>query len=195
MVQTKSSIWNETVLNSGISKVLVCHSLPKQFVQQHRNRQPKNGQSILANFLAFAQAVKKGNSATVHTIVNQLAANVTVPKLENKAVFLEEVANHLTAYFEPARIHKNHSIKNKVYPLVIKGKTAADLNYIIEADSFSNKSTVFSFTWQQQINQALEATGYKILTIWSRDWWRKPEEEARKLASRIIREEVDEEMN
>ena len=182
----------QELLNSGIQKVMVCHSLPKPYVQQQRNRQPKNGQSILANFLAFGQAVKKGNSVAIHDIVHQLADNVTIPKMENKALFLEEVANHLTAYFEPARILRNHSIKNKIYPLVIKGKTTTDLNYIIEADSFSNKSTVFSFTWQQQVKQILAEAGYKILSIWSRDWWRKPEEEARKLASRIIRDEVDE---
>ena len=180
----------QQLLNSGLHKVMVIHSLPKQFVQQYRNRQPKNGRSILADFLAFGQAIKKGNSVAIHEIIHQLSANVTIPKLENKAIFLEEVANHLTAYFEPSRILKNHSIKNKIYPLVVKGKTVADLNYIIEADSFSNKSTVFSFIWQQQVNQTLEAAGYKILTIWSRDWWRKPEKEARKLASRIIRTEV-----
>ncbi len=177
----------QQLLNSGRQKVMACHSFPKTFIQQFRNRQPKTGATILANFLAFGKAVNAGNSVVLHDIVNQLSGNVAIPKLENKAVFLEEVANYLTAYFEPARILKNYSIKNKNYPLVIKGKTANQLNYIIEADQFSNKSTSFSFVWHQQKKEMMEAAGYKMITIWSRDWWRNPEEEARKLASKIIR--------
>ncbi len=180
----------QQLLNSGQQQIIVCHSLPKTFIQRFRNKQPKTGPSILANFLAFGKAVKTGNSVMLHDIVNQLAANVTVPKLEQKAIFLDEVANYLTAYFEPTRILKNHTIKNKLYPLVIKAKAEGQFNYIIEADQFSSKSAVFSFIWQQQVSQAMEAAGYKIITIWSKDWWRNPEGEARKLASWIIREET-----
>ena len=74
--------------------------------------------------------------------------------------------------------------------MVIKAKGEGQLNHIIEADQFSSKSAVFSFIWQQQLSQSMEAAGYKIITIWSKDWWRNPEGEARKLASRIIRKEA-----
>ena len=178
------------LLNSGTQQIIVCHSFPKTFIQHFRNRQPKTGPSILANLLAFGKAVKAGNSVMLHDIVNQLASKVAIPKLDNKAVFLEEVASYLTAYFEPTRILKNYTIKNKVYPLVIKAKAEGQLNYIIEADQFSSKSAVFSFIWQQQLSQSMEAAGYKIITIWSKDWWRNPEGEARKLASRIIRKDA-----
>ncbi|GEM_PF-4452010 len=180
----------QQLLNSGTQKIAVCHSFPKTFGQQYRNKQPKNGLSVLANFLAFGKAVGAGNTVIVHDIINRLAVNKGNPQLDNSAIFLAEVANYLTAYFEPSRILRNYSVKNKIYPLVIKGKEAGELNYIIEADQFSSKSTVFSFIWHRQTSQAMEAAGYKIITIWSRDWWRNPEAEARKLASKIIRKEA-----
>ena len=179
----------QQLLNSATQKIAVCHSFPKTFIQQYRNRRPKTGLSVLVDFLAFGKAVSTGNSVVLHDIVNQLSTNKGGVQLDNNAVFLAEVANYLTAYFEPARILKNYSVKNKIYPLVIKAKTDGQLNYIIEADQFSNKSTSFSFVWHRQKRANMEATGYKIITIWSRDWWRNPEEEARKLASRIIRKD------
>lgn len=180
----------QQLLNSGTKQVIVCHSFPKTFIQQYHNRPSKNGLSILANFLLFGKAVSAGNTMVMHDIVHQISTNITKPKIESKAIFLEEVSNYLTSYFEPNRILKNYSIKNKVYPLVIKGKTPDDPNFIIEADKLATKSNAFSFLWYQVLLKEMEAAGYKTITIWSRNWWRNPEGEARKLASRIIREET-----
>jgi len=175
------------LLNSGMQQIIVCHSFPKSFIQAKLQLLPKNGLSILVAFMDYGKALEKNNRKKLVKILRQLSKHKTVPKIGGKLLFMDEVAHYLAAYFEPDRILRNQQIKGQTYPLVIKGEEGDPIQYVVQADRFFNQKEVFSFTWQERLNQAIESAGYKFLTIWSKDWWRDPEKEARKLASRIIR--------
>ena len=77
------------------------------------------------------------------------------------------------------------------FPILIKGTLARKPSYIIMVDNFSKTTEAYSFNWQRQIQTQLEAQGYQFIQIWSRDWWKNPEEEARQLAKFIIRSDRD----
>ncbi len=177
----------QQLFNSVTQQIIVCHSFPKSFIQAKQQLLPKNGLSILAAFMDYGKVLAKNNRPALIKILTQLSRHKTVTKISEKMLFMDEVAHYLAAYFEPDRILRNQQIKGQTYPLVIKGEAGDPIQYVVQADSFFNQKEVFSFTWQQQLNQAMESAGYKFLTIWSKDWWRQPEKEARKLASRIIR--------
>lgn len=177
----------QQLLTSGLQKIIICHSFSNPFIQNHINNSKKNTWAILANFVTYGKAVQSHDVTAAKEILNQFSANMGNPKIEEKAVFLEEVSKYLASYFEPDKILTNETVKDKLYPLIIKGKSQKRLKYVVQADSFFNKADAFSFVYQNQSNQALEAEGYRFISIWSRDWWRQPEAEARKLASKIIR--------
>ena len=177
----------QQLLTSGLQKIMVCHSFSTAFIQEQVNNGKKDTWSILANYLAFGKAIQHQDIPAAQEVINRLSANITKPKIEEKAVFLDEVAQYLAAYFKPDEILTNQLIKGNNYPLIIKGKPDKNIQYVIQADSFFNNADAFSFVWQNQANQSLEAEGYRFISIWSRDWWRQPEAEARKLASKIIR--------
>ncbi len=177
----------QQLLTSGLQKVIICHSFSKVFIQEQIHKGHKDTWSILTNYLAYGEALQSRNMPAAKEIINRLSADITKPKIEEKAVFLEEVGQYLSDYFEPDRILTNQMVKDKLYPLIIKGKSNKKLKYVVQADSFFNNADAYSFVWQHQSNQSLEAEGYRFISIWSRDWWRKPELEARKLAGTIIR--------
>lgn len=183
----KGEIILQKLLNSARQQLIICHSFPANFIQQKRQTLPKNGLSILATLLAYGKALHKNNRTELNQLLSRLKQNKVLPKMGNKRLFMEEVAHYLSAYFEPDRILSNQIIKGQVYPLVIKGEEGDATQYVIQADNYAKEGDVFSFTWQEQMNNDLAAQGYVFLNIWSKDWWRKPEKEARKLASRIIR--------
>ncbi len=177
----------QQLLTSVLQKIIICHSFSNAFIQEHSNSDKKDTRAILSNFLAYGKAIQSHDLTAAKAIINRLSANITKPKIEEKAVFLEEVSQYLEAYFKPDRILTNQMVKDKLYPLIIKGNSNKKLKYVVQADSFFNKADAFSFVYQNQANKALEAEGYRFISIWSRDWWRQPEAQARKLASKIIR--------
>jgi len=177
----------QELLTSGLQKVIICHSFSKRFIQEQINNGKKDMWTILTNYFSYGKALQNGNIAEAKEIINHLSSNISKPKIEEKAIFLEEVSQYLSAYFEPDRILTNEIDRDKLYPLIIKGKSNRKLKYVIQADRLFNKADALSFVYQIQTNQSLEEEGYRFISIWSRDWWRKPEAEARKLASKIIR--------
>lgn len=179
----------QNVLNAGIQKLKVCSSIPLSKVNVWKRDKDKKALFILANFLEYAQEVNNANVPRLHEIVNEIGENIVTPNEEESSVFLEEVATYLSAYFEPERILTDVAVNNRKFPLVIKGKFPEQANYVIKVDSFFSNADVFSYVWQDYTNKNMESTGYKFLSIWSKDWWRNPEQEARKLASQIIRED------
>ena len=184
----------QQLLASGLQKVMVCHSFSSPFIQAQIDNGKNDTLNILANYLAFGNAIQCKDIPAANKVLSRLSANITKPKIEEQPVFLEEVGQYLSAYFEPDRILTNQIIKEKLYPLIIKGKVKKKNHYIIQADSFFNNADAFSFVWQNQAKQRLEAEGYHFISIWSRDWWRQPEAQARKLASEIIRLDGGEEL-
>ncbi|MEM1123029.1 MAG: hypothetical protein AAGJ18_21470, partial [Bacteroidota bacterium] len=186
---TEGIITLQKVLNSGTKSITVCHSFPTPFIQANRQTTATSGLRILANFLHYGELLRKNNRKAMVDTLDQLKRNKAFAKISTTSLFMEEVAHHLAAYFEPDRIMKNQSIQGKVYPLVIAGETADSTKYILQADQQFNKGGVFSYVWQRQLADRLATEGYQFLTIWSKNWWRQPTEAARKLAGRIIRGE------
>ena len=115
----------------------------------------------------------------------------TIPVVDFKDLKHEQVAEYLGAYFDPQRIVTNFKIGNQQFPILIKSSLKRKHSYILLVDSYAKNAAAFSFIWQRQAQQLLEAEGYRFLQIWSKDWWKNPEEEARQLAKLIIRADND----
>ena len=180
----------QCVLSSGIQKVIICSSISSAFIKDFANRPDERGFYILANFLAYTKALKRSDTEKVLAILDQFSLDSSeVPEGES-SFFLEQVAEHLKLYFEAERINRMTNINGQKFALSIKGKYENQPSYVIKVDSFANNAEAFSYIWQMQLNKEIEAKGYKLLQIWSKNWWRNPEQEARKLASIIIQDDA-----
>jgi len=187
----KGEVDLQNLLTCDTRKLYVCTSIPIQSEQLNQLETSGTGLHLYFSFLDFVYINQKGHKAKLKQILEQIGAGPSIENQTPTATFNEEVANHLRAYFEPERISTNVFIGKHQFPILIKGTLARKPSYIIMVDNFSKNTEAFSFNWQRQIQTQLEAQGYQFIQIWSRDWWKNPEEEARQLAKFIIRSDKD----
>jgi hypothetical protein len=189
LIATEGRAILQNLLNKGIDEIRICHSFPNSFIQSRIKDRDKPNLMLLANLIDYAQYLSQNNPKGLNKVLKRLQEDELKDREAASTIFLEEVAFHLKSYFEQNRIGQQVSINGEVYPLIIKGKNAKQPNYLIIADPFLQTSPIYSYSWQRQQHQNLMAMGYKIIAVWSRNWWRNPENEARKLASIIIKED------
>ncbi|MEM6318537.1 MAG: hypothetical protein AAF960_12770, partial [Bacteroidota bacterium] len=177
----------QQLLNSSRQSTTIFHSLPETFLRAKIQEKSRVGVFILAKLVEYTNFLNTDRPQKAQGLIQQLSKKIQQPKPAENVLFLREVAHHLEAYFEKDRIVKNEIIGSQTYALVIKGAGENSLRYIIQADGIFQKAKHFSYDWQVAANRKIEAQGYQFINIWSKDWWRQPEEAARQLASRIIR--------
>ena len=101
------------------------------------------------------------------------------------------MAAYLRQYIDSNRIETNVQLGDHQYPIVIKPTLKRKKSYVLLVDSYVKDAETFSFLWQRQQQQALEAQGYHFIQIWSEHWWKNPKERARQLARIIIADDND----
>ena len=187
----KGEIELQNLLTCDTRNLYVCNSIPIQSEQLNQLETAGTGLHLYFSFLDFVYINQKGHKAKLKQILEQIGLTASIENQTPTTTFNEEVANHLRAYFEPERISTNTFIGIHQFPIIVKGTLARKPSYIIIIDNFSKNTEAYSFNWQRQVQTKLEAQGYRFIQIWSRDWWKNPEEEARQLAKFIIRADKD----
>ena len=183
----------QTLLTCDTRNLYVFNSIPSIYQKLHQAETKDSGLYLYYNFLEYLVANQNTNKHKLDKILQRI--HPALPGIEeenNTDSFIEEVAEYLKAYFDdPSRIETNVTLDNIQYPMLIKSSLKRKKSYILLVDSYAKNAEAFSFVWQRRAQQALEAQGYEFIQIWSKDWWKNPEEEARQLAKIIIRADND----
>ena len=61
------------------------------------------------------------------------------------------------------------------------------LQTFLEADGFISHAPSTSYSWEQSQRTKIDSGKMRFIPVWSLKWWKNPKEEARKLASEIIK--------
>lgn len=105
----------------------------------------------------------------------------------SESIFCEEVARALQPYLGHGRLQLNQLIDDIHIPLVVNPISEGRDRIAILPDGFLNRAEPVALQWENYLRTLLEAKNFRFLTTWSANWWRDPKQEARKLASLIIR--------
>jgi len=144
--------------------------------------------SILASHIRFAQAVQDRDLPGQRRI---LSSRQRPKKNHHQAsLFIRELANDLKSYLGANRIVLNASIENLRLPIVIKPIHKLAPPFVIQVDGFFSDSETGAFLWEEQLRDKLRFLGLEYYPVWSVNWWKNPKQEARKLASIIIKNDA-----
>lgn len=185
----------ENRLNVAITRaskkiVIVCSFEPNDMSYSFRNRGP----GLLKIFLSYAQAVSKGDEGLVQQTLAELNP---ATRLDAGALGVSgsDTVVH-DSPFEEAVHERLLKQGYKVKTQVGQSRYKIDLAIVHPRDSWryilgvecdgaqyhSAKSARERDVYRQQF---LEKRGWAIHRIWSRDWWRDPEAEIRKIQHRV----------
>lgn len=150
--------------------------------------QPQNNPAgIFRTLMAYSQSIIVGDQQKCEAILAAIPlADLQLPKDEKK-YFVDEIQEALQPYFEPGSIERDKQIGAFKIPLYIHPIHENEKAFAILADGFFNDTHTGAFLWEHQLSQQISDLGITCFTVWSERWWKQPKQEARKLASLILK--------
>jgi len=138
-------------------------------------------------YLAYAKAVSDGNNQLREKILDDLSAN------NQEEIKLGEALGDLESPFEEEvyQVLINHFGEGKIKPQVKYGGFRIDMVYdagdsnvpkiAIECDGAAFHSSTEAYLNDIYRQRILEKNGFVFHRIWSTNWWRSPQKEAKRL--------------
>ena len=151
-----------------------------------------DGANSLKNFLQYAEAVSKGDTATARRVLenlNPLSRKALAPLSKNDAV-VEKLATALTA--RGCAVDLNVGQSKFRCDLGVRGKTDSlyQLGIIVDTDGhYSNPNILDRYLMQPSI---LRAFGWRVALVLTKDWYHNPEDVLARLEKMLRGETVEE---
>jgi hypothetical protein len=141
--------------------------------------------------VTFADYLQRGERDAAEEQLNKLKSTLNyVDSYFESTVFSEEVEIALRPYFEQSQMRKSVLAAGVRVPLFIKGLNEGERNSVLAFDGVLAKTTLPSYEWEEKLRQYFSKEGISYVPVLSAHWWRSPKQEARKLASRLLKEEA-----
>lgn len=174
----------ENRLNVAISrakeKIYVITSIePEQLVNVESTK--NNGPKLLKKYLEYVRNVSDGNKDGASVVLNSvLDSDIERNLVINfDSVFEEEVYEALTK--EGFDVDTQIGVSGYKIDLGIYDKNTSKYLLGIECDGAAYHSSKEARERDIHRQRYLESRGWKILRIWSKDWWKNPKKEIEKI--------------
>ncbi len=178
------------LLSRYSQKAYICTSIPEKIWKSWTEVEYPINTGKLGRYINYAKAVEdqnfKGQNEALEIIAGQRSG---MPLTKRNSLFIEEIAEALRPYFEEGRISLGSRVDQLEIPLLVNPVYPQEPPVIIQADGFFTYSETGSFLWEMYIRNQIEQVGLYYCPTWSVNWWKNPRQEARKLASIIIRQD------
>ncbi len=173
------------LVNKPAQSLYVVHSIPEEQQQEFLSKKWEEGTWLLAHLIRLAEARRSGNEVQVKASLEALGKLAT--HSQGKSIFAQEIANALRPYLEQKRLNRQIPIEDIQLPLLIKPGHPDSTPLVVHPDGFFADTEFTSHLWEHKQREKIEATGMAYLPVWSVQWLKNPVQEARSLASKIIK--------
>lgn len=177
----------ENRLNVAISRAkkkiyLVTSIEPEEFnVENSKNRGPR----LFKKYLQYVRAVSAGNKEEAKVILNSLIDSDVVKNEERKhdSDFEAEVYDALKD--KGLEVHTQIGVSGYKIDMAIYDREKDEYILGIECDGAAFHSSKSARERDIHRQRYLESRGWNIIRIWSRHWWKNPNEEINKIQIRL----------
>lgn len=182
----------QLLMSRPLQTLFIANSIPETHLKAWLKNSETAGHFLLAHYLYYNQHSKKaganGQEETFQQLKNWLEA--THPN-ESENVFAQEIAIALEPYLGASRVETDVKRGQLHLPLLVEGTETEQPVLAFQPDGFFADSTATDYAWEADQREALLAQSFVYQPIWSVYWWKNPRQEARKLASLIIKMDTD----
>ena len=131
------------------------------------------GPKLLRSYLTYTRAVSNGNHEEVKTILNSFGETLTEkPKLSNVLPMEQQIAAKLEKLGYKTDLNLGNS--NSKISIAIYDKKKDKYLLGIETDEEVTQSSESTLERDVFRNEFLKSKGWKVVRVWSRDWWHNP---------------------
>jgi len=142
------------------------------------------GPKLLKEYLKYSRAISKGNKTETQEILNSLS-DISPEETNFESPLEEEIYNRLSksGIIQKNKLRLKTQVNSAGYRIDIAVYDPKRSKYIlgIECDGALYHSSKSARERDIHRQRFLESRGWKIVRIWSRNWWENPENEIRKI--------------
>lgn len=169
--------------------LIVFTSIPKSYYSKYVDEIKSKGnlgKGIFYAYLAYADAIEKGDEEKRKNILRLLADHCAEPQPSDNNGFVEspfeqEVYDYLMDHFDKKRIQIQYKCGGFRIDFVIKPRDNSKPIIALECDGAKYHSSEEAYAYDLYRQNQLENFGFKVYRIWSTNWWENPEKEIQKL--------------
>ena len=173
------------LINKPLQKLYLLHSFTEEHLDEFKGKQWDTGTWLLAHFIKMTEAAEQQNE--IKFLEQMEVIGKKEQRLPGNNHFIEEVADALKAYVDPDRFCFTVPRQDVVLPLVIKPIQENAPEIALHPDGFFADTPFTSGVWEQAHLNRFASSGLEVIPVWSVNWLKDPAQEARKLASLIIK--------
>jgi hypothetical protein len=175
------------VLTRATQKFYIAHSIPEGLHSVLAADKGFIGTCILSHLVTFADFLQRGERDAAEEQLNKMKKLLDYEdSFFEPTVFGEEVELALRPYFEQSQMKRSAMAAGVRVPFFIQGK-AGEQSSVLAFDGVLAATTLPSYEWEEKLGQYFSQQGVAFVPVLSAQWWRSPKQEARKLASRLLR--------
>lgn len=177
-------------LTRATQRIYIAHSIPPGLYAVLSADRKFLGTCILSHLVTFAEHIQRGDHAAAQEQLEKMKALLHYPDEPFTAtLFQEEVELALRPYFESQQLRRNAVVAGVAVPLAILNSDPHAS--VLLFDGVLTPSPIPSYEWEEKVQQYFSKNGVGHVSTFAVQWWRSPKQEARKLASRLIRQEPE----
>ncbi len=179
----------QMLLATPNAQVTICTSIPHEFVQEQIKRTGDDGTRLTAIYLAYTEAVEDNRTDIEQKLLDAVVPTPSADAYVVAPSFNEQVRMELTKYIDASRVETNAWVDNLPIDIVIRPSVAGAPAVAVVTDGFFSRGAYDTFCRETELIKRLEAQGYRYYPLYTKQWWRQPSLEARKLAGSFIQAE------
>lgn len=178
------------VLTRATQKFYIAHSIPEGLHSVLAADRNFLGTCIVSHLVTFADFLQRGEREAAEEQLSKMKKLLDYEdSFFEPTIFGEEVELALRPYFEQSQMKRSAMASGVRVPLFIQGKGATEHSTVLAFDGVLAKTPLPSYEWEEKLGNYFKQQGYSFVPVLSAQWWRSPKQEARKLASRLLRVE------
>jgi hypothetical protein len=176
------------VLTRATQKFYIAHSIPEGLHSVLAADKNFIGTCILSHVVTFADYLQQGDREAAEEQLNKMKQLLNyVDSYFEPTVFGEEVELALRPYFEQSQMKRSAMAAGVRVPLYIQAKGQGEQSSVLAFDGVLAKTALPSYEWEEKLGNYFKQQGIIFIPVLAAHWWRSPKQEARKLASRLLK--------
>ena len=176
------------VLTRATQKMFIAHSIPSGLYAVLAADKNFLGTCILSHLVTFADYLQQGDSGAAEEQLQKLKGLLNYTESFHPfSTFMEEVEMALRPYFEASMMRRNAQAAGVRVPLFLQAKNEKEHNSVLLFDGVLAKSPMPSYEWEEKMKNYFQRNKIEAVPTLSVQWWKSPKQEARRLASRLLK--------
>lgn len=142
------------------------------------------GPKLLRSYLTYTRAVSNGDNDEVRTILNSFSETSTEkPRISNLLPMENQIAERLNKLGYKTELNLGNS--NSKISIAVYDRKKDRYILGIETDQAVNKTSKSALERDVFRNEFLKSKGWKMMRVWSRDWWHNPNQVINQIVKEI----------